>query len=199
MNRQSAEGWWWDVMADAPLSGLIEPSSALLMVIDLQEKLVPHIHQSERVVERSVRMIRAARILGVPVVVTEQYPRGLGSTVAPVLEVIPDVKMEKTTFGCLGTPAIRDAVVAPGVRTVILVGIEAHVCVLQTALQAVAEGLAVHVVRDAVSSRTVEDAEAGLARMSQAGATVTTSEMTILELVGDAKRPEFRQVLPLVK
>jgi len=186
-------------MADAPLSRLIEPSSALLMVIDLQEKLVPHIHQSDRVVERAVRMIRAARILGVPVVVTEQYPRGLGPTVAPVLEVVPDVKMEKTTFGCLGTPGIRDAVVAPGVRTVILVGIEAHVCVLQTALQALSEGLAVHVVRDAVGSRAIEDADAGLARMSQAGASITTSEMTILELVGDAKRPEFRQVLPLVR
>lgn len=186
-------------MKESPPRLLARPASSLLLVVDIQEKFVPVIHEAERVIERSARMIQAAKVLGLPVVLTEQYPKGLGRTVSDVLEPAAGAPVyQKTTFSCL-VPEVVEQLDSRAVETLILVGIEAHVCVLQTALQALERGLAVHVVRDATSSRKPEDTEAALARLIRAGGVATTSEMTILELLGDAGSPAFKQLLPLIK
>jgi nicotinamidase-related amidase len=182
--------------------GPLARESCALMVIDLQEKLLPHIHEADRVLERVVRMIDGARHLGLPVLVTEQYPRGLGPTVEPVRAAAAAVEapvLEKTTFGCFATPTIAEAVRALDARAMLLVGIEAHVCVAQTALQGLGRGLQVHVVSDAVGSRAQENVVIGLSRLYQAGAVITSSEMALFELLHDASSAAFRDVARLVR
>jgi nicotinamidase-related amidase len=182
------------------MSLLADPSTTLLLVVDIQEKFIPHIHEAERVVSGSVRMLRAANVLGLPVIVTEQYRKGLGTTVPQVLEAAASASViEKMTFSCLGSESVRQAIDEAGARTVLLVGIEAHVCILQTAMDLLDLGLRPQVVADAVSSRRESDMLAALERMRQAGVVIATSEMTILELVRDASLPAFKAVLPLIK
>jgi nicotinamidase-related amidase len=180
---------------------LADPAKTALLVVDIQERFVPHIHEYQRMLERSVRMVLAARELALPVFVTEQYPKGLGATVPEILEALPEAcePIAKTTFSCLGAPGLVEQIEAAGAETLLLVGIECHVCVTQTALEALDRGWSVHVVRDAVSSRHEDNAAAGFARMAQAGAVLTTSEMSVFELVRDATLPAFRRVQPLVK
>lgn len=181
-----------------PLSA--DADSSLLVVVDVQEKFVPHIHEMERVVARCVRMVRAARVLDVPIVVTEQLPDKLGPTVAPLREALRNQPVyTKSRFSCWECVSRSLTEHNRPVRTLLLTGIEAHVCVLQTALAALEHGLAVHIVRDAVSSRSPVDAETALTRAQQAGAVLTTSEMSILELVADAATPQFKSILPLIR
>jgi nicotinamidase-related amidase len=178
-----------------------DPTRSALLVVDIQERFAPHIHEYERVVARSVQMVLAARAIGLPVFVTEQYPKGLGPTVPDLRTVLPEdcVPIAKTTFSCLGAPDLTERLEAAAIDTLFLVGIECHVCVLQTTLEALERGWTVHVVQDAVSSRHPENAAAGFARMAQAGAVISTSEMAIFELVRDAASPVFRRIQPLVK
>lgn len=179
---------------------LSDASTSLLLVIDLQERLLPRIHESERVVARSVRMIEGARLLGIPILATEQYPKGIGPTVEPVRSLLEGVPtFAKTSFGALGDAAVAQAVEDIGPRTLMLVGIEAHVCITQTALQGLDGGMDVHVVTDAVSSRSPSDLAVGLQRMAAAGATPVTSEMALYEWLRDAASPCFKDVLKLVK
>jgi len=174
---------------------LIRPESTLLLIIDIQERLIPQIHEADRAEAMSRRMIEAVHIIGVPVLVTERYPKSLGPTVPGVAEAFGDAPvLEKATFSCLSTPEISGAIRATERETLVLVGIEAHVCVLQTALEALDRGYVVHVVADAVSWRHPADADLGLQRMRRAGAQVMSSEMTIFELVHGARSPHFRTV-----
>ena len=182
------------------MSLLADRSTALLLVVDIQEKFMPHIHEAQRVVSGTVRMLRTAKVLGLPVLVTEQYRKGLGPTISEVLEAADGAPViEKMTFSCLGSEAVRQAIDNVGARTVVLVGIETHVCILQTAMDLLDLGLRPQVVTDAVSSRRETDMRVALERMRQAGAVIATSEMTILELVRDASSPEFKSILPLIK
>ncbi len=176
---------------------LLNSEDTALFVIDVQEKLVPHIADGDRVVDRLVRLVRAARILGLPVVWAEQEK--LGPTVAPVREVLHGLEpVVKTSFGCFGCDALAGAVASSGRGALLLAGIEAHICVAQTALQAV-ERYQVHVAADAVGSRNPADRDVALGRLGRAGVVVTTFEMAVYELLGRAGTGAFRQVLPLVK
>ncbi len=181
-----------------PLAG---PERSALLVIDIQERFAPHIHEYERVLARSARMIHAAQELGVPIVVTEQYPRGLGATVLEIRSALPEycTPIEKTSFSCFGAPAFAERLEATAIDTLFLVGIECHVCVLQTAIEALDRGLAVHVLRDAVGARHIENADAGFDRMARAGAVLSTTEMAIFELLRDSGHPAFRSAQALVK
>ncbi|HOE97708.1 MAG TPA: hydrolase [Candidatus Sumerlaeota bacterium] len=174
---------------------------SFLMVIDLQERLLPAIHDHQAVRDRSVFLIRAARILGLPIVWTEQYRKGLGPTVPPVAEAIGDAArpMEKMAFGCLCDDAVARAVESAGRDQLILCGIEAHVCVLQTALAARERGLTVFLAEDAIGSRRPSDRDAALRRMAQAGCVPATSEMLVMEALRVAGTDPFKQLLPLLK
>ncbi len=172
----------------------IDPAQSLLVVIDLQARLVPAIAEGEGVVATARRLCAAADLLGVPVLLTEQNPAGLGATVPDLAgrEAFP--KME---FDVTRTPDFLDRL-APG-ADVILAGCEAHICVLQTALGLLGTGHRVRIVRDAVGSRRIENREAALARLAAQGADVVTSEMVMFEWLGSAAHPRFRDVVKLVK
>ena len=179
---------------------LLRREDTLLLFVDLQERLVPHIHNHEPLLANAVRLARCAGILGLPMLRCEQDK--LGPTLAPLRETLGDSPVfPKLSFSCFGAEWFAEARAAARRKTLLLVGVEAHVCVLQTALQALAapEGYAVHVVADAVGSRAPHNAELALARLRAAGAVITSTETAVFELLGRAGSDEFRAVLPLVK
>lgn len=178
-------------------SSLLLRDDAVLLVIDVQERLLPTIANGDAVVANIVKLLRFAQIIELPVILTEQQK--LGPTVAPIRSEIPGVEpISKIEFGCFDCPDFRGALHASERDTLVLSGIEAHICVAQTALAAIPE-YGVHVVSDAVSSRSLDDRKVALKRMLQAGVTITSTEMLMYELLGRAGTDEFRAVLKLVK
>jgi nicotinamidase-related amidase len=173
---------------------------AQLLVIDIQEKLFPLIHENQRVAAKSALMIKAARALDVPVTVSEQYVKGLGPTIAPLAEAIAGLpRCEKLAFSFCGEPPCRARIESAGRPQVLLVGIETHVCVQQTALDLLRDGMVPVVLADAVGSRTALDYHVALERMRSAGVIVTTTESAIFELLGASGTEPFKKILPLVK
>jgi nicotinamidase-related amidase len=171
--------------------------NAVLLLIDLQQRLVPVITDGDTMVARSVRLAEAAQLLDVPVRATEQYPAGLGPTVA-ALAAYPQDTLAKTTFSAAGDPGFA-ALLPAGTREVVIAGCEAHVCVLQTALDLLDSGYRAVVAADAVGSRDPADADAGIARARQHGAEIVTSEMVLFEWLRDASHPRFRDVQKLLR
>jgi nicotinamidase-related amidase len=179
---------------------LLDPDDALFLLIDLQEKFLPTISEVDRVVRRSAILARTAGLLGLPVVVTEQYPRGLGPTVAELREALPPHRpIEKTAFSAYAVPAVREALATAGRRSILVAGIETHVCVLQTTLELLADGYRVWLVADALGSRSPDDRELALRQLVHAGATVTSTDSVLFQLMKDAKHPKFREVQALIK
>jgi nicotinamidase-related amidase len=175
-------------------------AKAALAVIDIQERLLPAIFESERVVRNTVRLIKGARILRIPVLVTEQYKKGLGATTPAVAAEIADSPlMEKIVFSACGAAGFEKALNKKKVSDVILCGIEAHVCVSQTCLDLLDKGFRVFVVVDAMSSRTTENHFIAIERMRDAGGIVVSTEMVLFELLEKAGTDEFKQILALVK
>jgi nicotinamidase-related amidase len=182
---------------------LLAHDKSQLLIIDVQEKLLPAM-SDQRVVERCVRLVRAARTLDVPITLSEQYPQGLGPTVAPIREALgyAGSVMEKVEFSCLKNGALRERLHElrrQGRPQVIIGGIEAHVCVAQTAIDLEEQGFEAFVVADAVASRTKASRRLALARLLKSGADVVDSEMVVFELLGKAGTPEFKELLALVK
>jgi nicotinamidase-related amidase len=169
-----------------------------LLVVDMQEKLLAHIADRDLVVGHTVSLIRGARALGMPVWATEQYPRGLGPSVAAVVELIPE-RPAKTTFHCCAVPQLLEQLYGRHVRHVTVTGIEAHVCVAQTALELLDLGFRVQVPADAVASRRKIDWEFALRRLEHAGAIVSTTESVLFEWTERSDRPEFKVVSELIK
>jgi nicotinamidase-related amidase len=175
-------------------------ANTALVVVDIQERLLPAIFEKERMVENAVRLIKGAAALGVPVLATEQYRKGLGATVPEVAAAIPGfAPMEKLAFSACGAGGFTAALKAKPVSNAILCGIEAHVCVSQTCLDLLDQGIRVFVAADAVSSRTAENYRLGVERMRAAGAVIASTEMMLFELLEKAGTAEFRQILELVK
>ncbi|XP_053307451.1 isochorismatase domain-containing protein 2 isoform X1 [Spea bombifrons] len=178
--------------------GKICQRSSVLFLCDLQEKFRQSIVFFPQIVSVAARMLQAARILEIPVIVTEQYPKGLGPTV-PELGVEGLQKYSKTCFSML-TPEVREALQPiPNLRSVILCGIETQACIMSTTLDLLDKGIDVHVIADACSSRSQVDRLIALSRMRQSGAFLTTSEGVMLQLLQDASHPKFREVQKLLK
>lgn len=179
---------------------MLDRGNAVFVVIDLQDRLLAKIPAAEQVTDQAIRLVRAARELEIPVLWTEQYPKGLGPTQAGLAaELDGCTPIEKTAFGCMGVPAFESALRSTGRGQLLITGVEAHVCVTQTALGALAAGYEVYVPRDGVASRVETECAAGLARMAAAGAHLATVEMALFELLRDAASPEFKKLLPLLK
>lgn len=176
---------------------LTAPHGALL-VVDMQKKLLDLVADRDAVVANTITLIKAARILELPVWSTEQYPQGLGPTVDAVAELIPD-RPGKTMFHCCATGPLLEQLYGRLVRHVTVVGIEAHVCVAQTALELMDLGFRVQVLADATTSRFPVDREHALRRLEVAGAVVSTTEAAIFEWTETADRPEFKAISALVK
>ena len=180
---------------------LIRPATTALVVIDLQEKLVPAIDGREEVLANTEKLLRLARITGLTTFLTTQYSKGLGATVPPITQLCDIEPIDKICFGCLGDDPFRQALekVLPQGGTLLLAGIEAHICVMQTALGALENGYGVHVAADAVGSRSPANKAIGLDRMQSAGAVISSAEMAIYELLGDSRNDEFKKMLPYLK
>ena len=172
-----------------------------LIIVDVQEAFRPVIDRFDDVAANVGLLAEGFGVLGRPVIVSEQYPKGLKHTVPEVAERLPDdaVVVEKTRFSACGVPGIEDALAAAGADAWVVCGIESHVCVNQTALDLLGRGARVHVAADAVSSRTPANREAGLAKMAAAGATATTAEMALFEMLEAAGGPEFKAISALVR
>jgi len=172
---------------------------AVLVVVDVQGKLARLMHEAEALFDRVARLVRGAAVLEVPVIVTEQNPAGLGPTVEEIRPLLPAAAIAKTAFSCCGEPAFVRALEAAGRRQVLLAGIETHVCVYQTARDLLESGYEVHVVADAVSSRSVRNRDIGLTKMQAAGAEVTSVETALFEMLAVAEGPRFKAILKIVK
>ena len=175
---------------------LIDPTRTLLLVIDVQVRLMPAIATGADVIANTGRLAAAARLLDVPVLVTEQNAGGLGPTV-PELAPEPGTAFPKMSFGAARSPGFLEGL--PGDRDCVVTGCEAHICVLQTVFGLLEAGRRVYVVGDAVGSRRTGNRDAALARMAAHGAEVVTTEMVVFEWLGTARHPRFREIAKLIK
>jgi nicotinamidase-related amidase len=181
---------------------LLDANQSAVIVVDLQEGFRAHIHEFQRIVARTAIVVQAARLLQIPVLITEQYPQKLGATVPEIKGVLPNsvTADDKTAFSSCGCePFMKKLKHHPSVRQLLLCGIETHVCMNQTAHDLLAEGYQVHVLFDCTSSRRAIDREVGLAKMQRSGALPCNSEMALFELMRDAKHEQFKAIQRLVK
>lgn len=181
----------------------LDPRNTVLLVVDVQEKLCGAMPPAARAaVEANARiLIEGAKLLGLPVFVSEQYPRGLGPTLASLTAALPaGVRpFEKATFSCAQVPSFVEALAATGRRQLVLCGMETHVCVFQTARELARGGVDVHVASDAVCSRTEANRATGLSLLERAGATLSSTEAVLFDLLGSAANPAFKAISALVK
>ena len=169
-----------------------------LLVIDVQEKLVPMIFDAATLVRNIGFLVDAARLLGMPVQCTEQYPRGLGATVPELADKLPE-RPDKVAFSSCAVPSIVKTVHREARPKIVLCGIESHVCVLHTALDLLAQDFRVYVAVDAVGSRYRIDHDIALRRLERVGAILTTSEMCVFEWIGGAGHPQFKAISQLIQ
>lgn len=175
----------------------LHPSRTLLCVIDIQERLLAAMPTATVLVSRAMRLAQAALLLNVKSVLTEQYPKGLGSTPGMLAEKMPP-PMAKMSFSCCGSEEFNRSV-DPTIETVVLCGLETHVCIAQTAIDLLGRGLGVFIVVDAVASRYAIDHETALQRLQSQGAILTTSEAVLFEWCGSAEHQYFQAIRTLVK
>jgi nicotinamidase-related amidase len=180
---------------------LLRPEECALAVIDIQEKLLPSIWEKERMVRNSQLLVRMATAMNLPVLVSTQYAKGLGPTVPEIASLLPDsTVIDKLEFGCFGNGDYCAAVGKLADRnTLLLCGMETHICVTQTALGALNQGMNVHVAADAVSSRTELNWKLGLNRMQAAGAVISSTEMMVYELMGKSGTATFKEMLKWIR
>jgi nicotinamidase-related amidase len=180
----------------------LQAEQCALIVVDIQEKLLPPIFNHDELVKNSQLLVRLAGILEIPAIVTTQYVKGLGPTVPEIASLLTGTSpIDKLQFGCFGCNEFRSALKSlPGSRNTLLVcGMEAHICVMQTVLGALNDGYLVHIATDAIGSRVRWNWEVGIDRMRAAGAVISTTEMMIYELLGASGTPQFKQMLPFLK
>jgi nicotinamidase-related amidase len=175
-------------------------SDSVLLVIDVQEKLFHVMYQQEQLADNLQRLIKGIQVLEVPVLVTEQYPQGLGSTIPEIAQLLTAVKpYPKVNFSCCGDEAFLQAFKRLGRKQVLIAGIESHICVYQTAADLIAAGYEVYVVSDAVSARTEQNKDTGIKMMLQSGAKLTSTEAALFELLKVAKGDKFKAISQIVK
>lgn len=176
-------------------------STTGLLVVDVQEKLFPKVECNADVLQVMTRVIKAFQIMQLPIIVSEQYPQGLGTTIAPLKNVLDDNQKywKKTTFSCFGDNELRRHMLAMPCQNWVVMGIEAHVCILQTVKGLLASGKEPIVLNDAIASRSVYDFATAIAEMRDLGVRVTSSETVLFELLGDSKSSEFKAISQLIK
>ncbi len=178
----------------------ISKDNSICLVVDIQEKLFPHMFQKEILVKNLVKLIEGLKLLNLEFILNEQYPKGLGKTIPKIKELFEKEKVnEKFTFSCYKNETVSQKLKERGKKFVILFGIETHVCVLQTALDLLEEDFIPVVVADCVSSRKESDKNFALQRLSQCGAILTTYESLLFELCESAKNPVFKEISKIVK
>lgn len=178
----------------------IKKEETIAILVDIQERLAPAMHHSEKSVETASKLIQGLNILGVDIIPVQQYPKGLGDYVEPIKEALGEKEVyAKKSFSALGTPEIKDAIDAKKAKNVVVFGMEAHVCVLQTMLDLKAEGYNVVMVVDACDSRHKHDKKIAMKRAIQEDIFLTTYEALLFELLGGADQDHFKEISNLVK
>ncbi len=183
------------------LSGFVlNKEEAVLLIIDFQERLAAIMKEKDKVVKNCQHLLELAKMQGIPVVVTEQYPKGLGRTVPELRSAVPDYKpIEKTAFNCCGEPAFVADIKKLGKKQIVITGMETHICVLQTTIGLLQLGFTVHAVQDAIISRTKDNWRTGIAFMRDAGAVVTCTETVLFQLLKVAGTEEFKRISQRIK
>jgi nicotinamidase-related amidase len=178
----------------------IKAKDCVFVQVDVQERLFPHIADNEELEKNLITLIKGLKLHEIPIIVNEQYKKGIGETIPSLRELTDEYEhFEKTTFSCCGNEDGLAAIKATGKSVVILAGIETHVCVLQTALDLLEEGLQPVLVTDCVNSRKAKDKDMAIKRLIQAGVIPTTYESLLFELTVNAKNPVFKEISKLVK
>lgn len=179
---------------------MLTTDKAVLVVIDMQGKLAQSMYCKEQLFENVQKIIKGAQVLGLPLLLTEQNPKGLGPTISEIADLVPGVRrIPKLSFSCCGDESFSKELSGLQRRQVLLSGIEAHVCLYQTTVDLVGSGYEVHVLADAVSSRTADNKAIGLQKMRDAGASITSVETALFELLRAAEGPAFKQIISIVK
>jgi nicotinamidase-related amidase len=180
---------------------MLDKADAALLIIDIQERLAAAMEQKNQVVKNTRHLVELAKMLRLPVLMTEQYPKGLGPTVPEIREALPAAAapIEKLSFNCCGEPKFLAELKGLGRNTIIVTGMETHICVLQTTLGLIQSGFTPHVMSDAVCSRAERNWTAGLELMRDAGAVVSCTETALFQLLGAAGTEEFKAVSRLIK
>jgi nicotinamidase-related amidase len=178
----------------------LESNDSVLLIVDIQDKLAAVMKEKDKVVKNNILLIELSKMLKIPVVVTEQYPKGLGRTVPEIRAVLSEYRpVEKMTFNCCSEPAFLSEIRKHGRKRVIVTGMETHICVLQTTTGLLRDGFIPHVVQDAVCSRTKENWKTGTEFMRDAGAVVTCTETALFQLLKVAGTEEFKAVSRMIK
>jgi nicotinamidase-related amidase len=178
----------------------LDAANTVLILIDFQERLFPAMHDKEKLLKNVIKLIKGAKVLEIPIILTEQYPKGLGSTIPEIKELIPDIKpIEKFCFNCSDEAVFNRTIKASKRRQALIAGIEAHICVYQTAMALVREGYEVQVVTDCITSRDPENKSITLTKLGSADILLTTSEMALFELLKIAQGDKFKQINAIVK
>ena len=181
-------------------TGMIDRERTVFINVDIQEKFLHVISGMEGVIANSIKLVKSAEILKIPLLITEQYPKGLGHTIDRIRFKGVAKIIEKNSFSCFGSHEFRKAIEnMKTVDTLVLFGIETHVCILNTALDAAKAGYNVHVIADATSSRKIYDKEIAIERMRQSGAFIDTTESALFQIMKEAGTEEFRQISRLIK
>ncbi len=182
---------------------MLEKNNKIMLFVDFQEKLMPAMEEVERLEDKTVRLAKGAVVLGLPIIVTEQYAKGLGNTVAPINDAFDGNAeyFDKIHFSAVAEEGFKELLEkkGKGYKEVVVSGIESHICVMQTALDLVNIGYKVYVIEDCVSSRNLNDKKIAINRMSNAGVIVTTSESILFEILGNAKEKEFKEISKIIK
>lgn len=178
----------------------IKKENTALLIIDLQEKILSAIDCANEIINNNIKLIKGCQVLNVPIIISEQYPKGLGKTAAPIVELLDNVApIEKKEFSCLENFEIKSKLKALGRRNIIVCGIEAHVCVQQTVLDLMDEDLKPIIITNCIASRFKQDKKIAIKRMQDYGADFTTLEGILFELLVSANVPEFKQISTIVK
>lgn len=178
----------------------LDKNDSAIVIVDIQERLAAVMDKRQKVITNCLHLIDAAKILNIPVILTEQYPKGLGPTVSEIREFLPSYEpIEKLTFSCCREPVFMNSVAASGKKKIILAGMETHVCVLQTSLGLIRVGYAVHAVSDAICSRSNDNFHSGIEFMRDAGAVITCTETVLFQLLEKAGTAEFSVISKRIK
>ena len=179
---------------------MLNIDNAALVIIDVQGKLASLMYQKDELYDNLVKIIKGARVLGLPIIWNEQIPDKLGPTIPEIADILQDMEpLAKTTFSCCGNNNFQAKLENSGRRQVLLIGIETHVCVYQTAVDLLQTDYEVYLVADAVSSRTSENKQIGIRAMKDAGAKITSVEMALFEMLKVARGDKFKRVIKIVK
>jgi nicotinamidase-related amidase len=179
---------------------ILDRATTALVLVDIQERLVPAMGQKDTVISNCQHLIEAAKLMNIPTLLTEQYPKGLGTTIPEIRDALASyAPIVKTTFSCYGESTFVEELIKTGRKTVLLAGMETHVCVLQTALDLMNNGFAVHLVKDAACSRTEANCRTGVEFMRDAGAVITCTETVLFQLLKAAGTDEFKTIAKRIK